>query len=185
MSNEVNTSTTSDAPGMDRAPRSSREGGVAMILTILMLFLLATLATSAIDTTMKDAQIVGAKKSSEASLQMAEAGVADALDFLYNTYNPVNVPEIGDNIDMTSYGGFGGTFASQGSYSSDTGAYGLESGSDISMVGLGEGCMTADPSHHYGVWNIQVQGSIGGGRSQSTIHVGALVCQCTDIRGCD
>jgi hypothetical protein len=185
MSRQHTTTETPSASSADRAISARREGGVALILTILMLFLLATLATSAIETTMRDAQIVGAKKSSEASLQMAEAGVADALDFLYNTYNPVNVPEIGDDIDMSTYGGFGGSFAALGSYSTDTGAYGLETGSNITMVGLGESCMTADPAHHYGVWNIQIQGSVGGGRSRSTIHVGALVCQCTDILGCN
>jgi hypothetical protein len=167
------------------AANATRESGVALILTILMLFLLATLAVSALDTTMKDAQIVGAKKSSEASLQMAEAGVADALDFLYNSYNPVNLPEVGETIDVSLYGGFGGSFAALGSHSTDVGTFGLASGTNISMIGLGEGCMTADPSHHYGVWDIEIEGGVGGGRSQSTIHIGALMCQCTDILGCD
>jgi len=162
---------------------AKRQAGIALMLSVLLLFILATIALSSIETTMKDAEVVGAKKTSEASLQMAEAGVADALDFLYNSYDPINTPEIGETIDMVSYGGFGGSFDPQGSYEVEGGSYGLAGGTDMTMASLGEPCLTADPAHHYGVWDIQVQGVSAGNRSVSTIHFSALICQCTDATG--
>ncbi len=159
-----------------------REEGIALMLAMLLLFVLATLALSSMDMAMQDSQMVGSKKSSEASLQMAEAGVADALDFLYNRYDPIDVPEVGTEIIVSQHGGFGGTFAKQGSFEQADGEYGLVG--NIKMVGLGEPCMTADPAHHYGVWDIEVEGISGGGRSESAVHFAALMCQCTDIRGC-
>lgn len=162
-----------------------RESGVALLFSMLLLFLLVTLAFSSMDTVMADAKIVGAKKSSERSLQMAEAGVADAMDFLYSTLNTTATPpEVGDEIDMVRYGGFGGSFAMQGHEATDSN-YALAPGSVIAMKGIGERCdVSSDYKFAYGIWDIQVQGSSGDGLSTSGIHISLLKCQCISIQGC-
>ncbi len=165
--------------------RRKRESGVALLFSMLLLFLLATLAFSSMDTVMRDAQIVGAKKSSERALQMAEAGVADALDFLYNTYDThTNPPEVGQTVNMANYGGFGGSFDKQGHEVVEA-DYALVPGTAITMRGLGEPCMvSSDFKFSYGIWDIEVQGTSGDGLSTSAIHISVLKCQCVDINGC-
>jgi len=153
---------------------------------MVLLFLLAMLGLSSLESAMTDGRVVGAMKSSEASLYMADAAVADLLDFMYNTYRPVSTPEIGDKIDVSKYGGFTGSFGPQGAYETKSGTYRLEPGTEIKLVAIGEDCMQGSARlFNYGVWDVNVEGSSGGGKSTSRIHFSALVCQCTDPLGCD
>ena len=169
---------------------AKRQSGVALMLAMVLLFVLALLALSSMETMMRNAQVIGAKKSSEMSLQMADAAVAQALDFLFNAYDPIDTPEIGDTIVLAPYasteyvsdGEFKGGFDPQGSYETAGGTYRLAT--SISLVAMAEPCLTLVPSHHYGVWDIQVEGVSPSGKSVSSVHVSALVCQCTDPLGC-
>jgi len=163
-----------------------RESGVALLLAMVLLFLLAMLGLSSLESAMTDGKVVGAMKSSEASLYMADAAVADLLDFMYNTYKPVSTPEIGDEIDVSKYGGFAGSIGPQGAYETKSGTYRLEPGTKIKLVAIGEDCMQGSTRlFNYGVWDVNVEGYSGGGKSTSRIHFSALVCQCTDPLGCD
>ncbi len=157
------------------------ERGIALLISMIMLFILATLALASMDMAMRDAQVVGAKKSSEAALQMAEAGVSEVLDYFYNTYDPVDYPGPGTTVDIAE-ANIAGTFAQQGAYESGTGSFDLTG--EMSWVGLGEGCMMTDPPHHYGVWDVTVQGVAPGGQTSSIIHFSLLKCQCTSPTGC-
>ncbi len=169
---------------------AKRQSGVALMLSVFLLLVLAMLALSSLETMMRNAQVIGGKTSSEVSLQMADAAVAQALDFLFNAYDPVDTPEIGDKITLAAYstteyvsdGEFKGGFDPQGSYESEGGTYRLAT--SIELVAMGEPCLTLIPAHHYGVWDIHVEGISPGGMSISTVHASALVCQCTDPGGC-
>lgn len=157
------------------------ERGVALLVSMLMLFILVTLAMASMDLARRDAQMVGAKKSSEAALQMAEAGVSEVLNYFYNTYDPVDYPGPGTTIDIAT-ANIAGTFVNQGMYEISSGSYDLRG--QMSWVGKGENCMTTEPSHHYGVWDVTVQGVAPNGQTTSTIHFSLLKCQCTSPTGC-
>jgi len=165
--------------------RRKRESGVALLFSMLLLFLLATLAFSSMDSVKRDAQIVGAKKSSDRALQMADAGVADAMDLLYNRYAPVSSPEIGDTIDPAIWGDIDGSFVRQGNESRDH-LYALAANTIMTMRGLGEPCnVSSDFDFNYGIWDVQVQGfSTTDALSRSTIHISVLKCQCISINNC-
>jgi hypothetical protein len=166
--------------------KKRRESGVALLLAMVLLFVLAMLGLSSLESAMTDGRIVGAMKSSQASLYMADAAVADLLDFMYNTYRYVSTPEIGDEIDVSRYGGFSGSVGPQGAYEKASGTYGLAPDTKIKLVAIGEECMQGNARlFNYGVWDVNVEGYSGGGKSTSRIHFSVLVCQCTDPLGCD
>lgn len=57
-----------------------REGGSALIITVMMLLLLGVIGLSALDTVMRDQQVAGFQNRSTAAFYVAEAGLAQAKD---------------------------------------------------------------------------------------------------------
>lgn len=69
-------------PKYARNPR--REGGVALLIAILMLILLGAMAVASMDTVQRDRQLAGIHSQAHLSFQAAEAGIAAGLATLRN-----------------------------------------------------------------------------------------------------
>jgi hypothetical protein len=61
-----------------------REGGVALLIAILMLVLLGAMAVASMDTVQRDRQLAGIHSQAHLSFQAAEAGIAAGLATLRN-----------------------------------------------------------------------------------------------------
>lgn len=57
-----------------------REGGSALIITVMLLLLLGVIGLSALDTVTRDQQVAGFQNRSTAAFYVAEAGLAQAKD---------------------------------------------------------------------------------------------------------
>jgi len=64
--------------------RTRREGGFALLVTMVTLALVGMLATASLDTVMRDRQVAGYQKRSRTALYAAEAGVASATGIIRN-----------------------------------------------------------------------------------------------------
>ena len=73
---------SANAPSHVRDPR--REGGVALLIAILMLILFAAMAVASMDTVQRDRQIAAIHSQSHLAFQAAEAGVNAGLAALRN-----------------------------------------------------------------------------------------------------
>jgi len=69
-----------------RDPR--REGGVALLIAMLMLIIFGAMAVASMDTVMRDRQIAGIHSQANQAFQAAEAGVAAGLAALRNPTQP-------------------------------------------------------------------------------------------------
>lgn len=78
--------------------RRRREGGVALLMSMMILVLVSGLAFSALETTMRDQQISSVQARKRLSLQAAEAGVAAAqASVAMGAPTPdVNLTQLGD-----------------------------------------------------------------------------------------
>lgn len=70
------------APTHVRDPR--REGGIALLLAILMMIIFAAMAVASMDTVQRDKQIAGIHSQAHLAFQAAEAGVHAGLSVLRN-----------------------------------------------------------------------------------------------------
>ena len=80
-----------------------REGGSALIVTVLLLVLLAVIGLAALDTVTRDQQVAGFQNRSRLALYAAEAGVADAKDRLravWTTEDVVEFPALANAVAM-------------------------------------------------------------------------------------
>jgi len=66
------------------ATRRKREGGIALLIAILMLILLGAMAVASMDTVTRDRQLAGIHSQAHLSFQAAEAGIAAGLATLRN-----------------------------------------------------------------------------------------------------
>lgn len=76
-----------------------REGGTALIVTVLLLVLVGIIGLAALDTVQRDQQVAGFQNRSRVAFYAAEAGVADAKNRLrevWSTEQTVDFPDEGD-----------------------------------------------------------------------------------------
>lgn len=64
------------------ARRSRKEGGVALLVSVMMLVLMGLLGLASLDSVMRDRQIAGYTSRARSALYAADAGVAAALDMV-------------------------------------------------------------------------------------------------------
>jgi hypothetical protein len=85
------------------ARSSRREGGSALIVTVLLLVLLGIVGLAALDTVARDQQVAGYQNQSRLAFYAAEAGVADAKNRLRNVWSTeavVAFPDQGTAVAM-------------------------------------------------------------------------------------
>jgi len=70
------------------ADRRRREGGVALLIAMLMMIIFGAMAVASMDTVARDRQIAGIHSQSHLAFQAAEAGVAASLAALRNPTQP-------------------------------------------------------------------------------------------------
>ena len=83
-----------DRDGIRRSDR--REGGTALIVTVLLLVLVGIIGLAALDTVQRDQQVAGFQNRSRVAFYAAEAGVADAknrLRAVWTTTDTVDFPD--------------------------------------------------------------------------------------------
>ena len=66
---------------MDSQSRK-REGGVALLVAMMMLVLMGMIGLASLETVMRDRQVTGFQTMAQSALYAADAGVADSLDIL-------------------------------------------------------------------------------------------------------
>jgi len=79
-------SSLESGPTHRRDPR--REGGVALLIAMLMLIIFGAMAVASMDTVTRDRQIAGIHSQTNQAFQAAEAGVAAGLAALRNPTQP-------------------------------------------------------------------------------------------------
>jgi Tfp pilus assembly protein PilX len=71
---------------------TKREGGAALLVTVLLLALMDVIGLASLDTVMRDRQMTGFQNQAQTALYAADAGVADALDTVWNVRVQGNAP---------------------------------------------------------------------------------------------
>jgi Tfp pilus assembly protein PilX len=134
-----------------------RQGGFALLLTVLLLLMLASLGLAGLDTVQRDQQVAGFLNRKRASLHAADAGVAKAMETLNQTGIPtVPTTSLGDNT-LYPYGQPG---------------YRVDSTAASTIDGLGVGgvpgmnlqpTQNGVPAYQMQFWRVRVQGDAPGG----------------------
>ncbi len=155
-------------------PRHRREGGVALLVAVLMLVLMGLLGMSAMDSVMRDRQIAGYTSRARAALYAADAGVAAALDLIQSTTVPTALAP-GDCLSATLANG---SLLNGTTYSSDSTAP-----NQLCVIASSEPCSELDASievgagsvYLYTLWDIRVQGQTPDG-AVARVHATAQRC---------
>lgn len=152
--------------------RTKREGGVALLVSMLMMILMGLIGLASLDTVMRSRQVTGFQNMAETALYAADAGVAEGLDILRTDEfdGPVTA---GDCIDSKIPNtGLGGGRSYQADPDSD----------QICMLATAGACPGRDNSIEVGanqtlltVWNMRVEGNAPGG---ATAGVQATAQRC-------
>ena len=122
--------------------RTRREGGSALIVTVLLLVLLSVLGLAALDTVQRDQQVAGFQNRSRLAFYAAEAGVADAKNRLRDVWTETATVAFPDEASAVLLG-------------------------DASLFPLGRPAYFADPTAAQGVEFLDAGApSIGGGGDQ-------------------
>jgi hypothetical protein len=75
-----------------------REGGSALLVTVMLLLMIGLVGLAALNTTMRDQQVAGFQNRKRIALYAAEAGVAEAFEKLTTAHTPsVSTLTIGDS----------------------------------------------------------------------------------------
>jgi hypothetical protein len=148
------------------SPRSlRREGGSALIVTVLLLVLLGILGLAALETVQRDQQVAGFQNRSRLAFYAAEAGVADAKNRLrdvWTTEDTVDFPDDGSPVavgDSTMFphgqpSYYADPLATAGIEYMDAGAPSVAGGHDQRLGGS---------TRVNTLWRIRVEGSAPGG----------------------
>lgn len=140
-------------------PRASdrRQGGFALLLTVLLLLMLASLAFAGLDTVQRDQQVAGFLNRKRVSLHAADAGVAKAMETLSQTGTP-SIPDT--NLADTTLYPYG-----QPSYGVDTSAASTVDGLGVGGVpGMNlQPTQNGVPAYQMQFWRVRVQGNAPGG----------------------
>ena len=166
-----------------RAPASTRghrEGGAALLITMMMLVLMGMIGLASLDTVLRDRQVAGHTSQSRQALYAAEAGVAQGLEMVHTAslgtaISPGECPSQGIPFTPLDNGA---------SFRRDTTADGPGSDPDLNVCMLA----TAEPCDFGGggssieqgqqiflrtVWDLRVEGRSQGGavaRVQATVN---------------
>ena len=151
-------------------PRTKREDGSALLVTVMLLVMLGLVGLAALNTTTRDQQVAGFQNRKRIALYAAEAGVSEALETLTTTATPaVTATTIGDST-LYPHG--------QPSYRPDPSvADPVEDLGSAPFPGMslniGQGGL---PTYQLNYWRVHVEGRAPGG-SQARVEAvaGALV----------
>jgi hypothetical protein len=159
-----------DRNRIDRTRMERREGGSALLVTVMLLLLIGLVGLAALNTTTRDQQVAGFQNRKRVALYAAEAGVAEALETLTTTQTPaVSTATIGDS-SLFPYG--------QPSYRPDPSV--TDPIDDLGNapfpgmgLNLGQGGL---PTYQLNYWRVRVEGQAPGG-SQARLEAvsGALL----------
>lgn len=152
------------------APRTRREAGSALLVTVMLLVMLGLVGLAALNTTTRDQQVAGFQNRKRIALYAAEAGVSEALETLTTTATPaVSATTIGDST-LYPHG--------QPSYRPDPAA--ADPVEDLGSapfpgmsLNIGQGGL---PTYQMNYWRVHVEGRAPGG-SQARVEAvsGALI----------
>ena len=153
---------------MSADPRR-REGGSALLVTVMLLLMIGLVGLAALNTTMRDQQVAGFQNRKRTALYAAEAGISEAMERLVTTSTAsISTTTIGDTA-IFPYG--------QPSYEPDPSvANPVEDLGDAPFPGmglnLGQGGL---PTYQLNYWRMRVEGHAPGG-SQARLEAvsGAL-----------
>lgn len=154
--------------------RSRREGGVVLLVAILILALMGVVGLASLDTVMRDRQAAGHHGLSQNALYAADAGVSESLEVLRSEVLAAAVTP-GDCLTSPVPEA---TLSNGASYGPDDTA----ASSDICMTATAEDCVELGSSaeigttlFRYTVWNIRTQGTAPGG---ATARIQATARRC-------
>lgn len=151
-----------------------REGGAALLMSMLLLVLMGMIGLASLDTVMRDRQAAGYQSLSQTALYAADAGIADGLDIV-RTEIVTAALTAGDcltsTVPTTNLG-------NGSSYEPDPTA----PTNQICMLASADPCTEIDasieqgqPIYLYTIWNMRVQGNAPGG---ATSRVQATARRC-------
>lgn len=154
--------------------RGKREGGAALLMSMLMLVLMGMIGIASLDTVMRDRQVAGFQSLSQTALYAADAGVSEGLDIVRREIVGAALAP-GDclptQVPATA-------LANGSSYAPDATA----PVPTICMLASAEPCAEIDasieqgqPIYLYTVWNVRVQGSAPAG---ATARIQATAERC-------
>lgn len=140
-----------------------REGGTALLVSVLMLVLMGLLSMASLDTVMRDRQIAGYTSRARAALYAADAGIAASLDMVRTAPLPTALAP-GDCITTVLPTT---TLPNGTSYQPDTSA----PTSNVCMLSSADPCSELDASIEIGVgsiylytlWDMRIQGQTADG----------------------
>ena len=78
--------------------RTRREGGSALLVTVMLLMMLGLVGLAALNTTTRDQQVAGFQNRKRIALYAADAGVAEVLETITTTHVPgLTTSTLGDS----------------------------------------------------------------------------------------
>ena len=154
--------------------RSRREGGVVLLVSILILALMGVVGLASLDTVMRDRQAAGHQGLSQNALYAADAGVSESLEVLRSEILAAAVTP-GDCLTSPVPEA---TLSNGAAYGPDDTAVSNE----ICMTATAEDCVELGSSaeigatlFRYTVWNVRTQGTAAGG---ATARIQATARRC-------
>jgi Tfp pilus assembly protein PilX len=153
-----------------RDPR--REGGAALLVTMLLMTAMALIGFASLNTVMRDREVTGYTSRSQTALYGADAALADSLDLVRNE-------AVGTALgtgDCLASPVPSGTLPNGVTYGPDSTA----PNDDICMLAITESCAESSievgqPTYLFTVWNLRTQGVAPGG---ATARVQATAERC-------
>lgn len=149
-----------------------REGGSALIVTVLLLVLLGIIGLAALDTVQSDQQVAGFQNRSRMAFYAAEAGVADAKNRLRDVWSTDATVAFPDDSAPVMMGDTAQFPTGQPSYYADPlAAAGIEyMNAGAPSVAGGHDQRLGGSSRVNTLWRIRVEGNAPGG-STSRLEV--------------
>jgi hypothetical protein len=148
-----------------KSHRLRREGGSALIVTVLLLVMLGVIGLAALDTVTRDQQVAGFQNRSRLAFYAAEAGVADAKERLRAVFSTDAVVNFPDNANAVDLGDAGMFPYGQPSYYGDPSVARAVTFMDAGALDLGSGMDLREGGEQWinTLWRIRVEGSAPGG----------------------
>lgn len=142
-----------------------REGGSALIVTVLLLVLLGIVGLAALDTVARDQQVAGFQNRSRLAFYAAEAGVADAKNRLRDVWTTTDTVAFPDQTTPVAMGDAAMFPYGQPSYYADPLApAGVEyMNADAPSASGGHRQNLGGSQRANTLWRIRVEGSAPGG----------------------
>lgn len=141
--------------------RARQEGGVALIVTVLLLVLITVMGFAALDTVTRDQQVAGFQNRSRLAFYAAEAGVAEAKNALRAIFSTDQTVAFPDETGPVAIGDTALFPSGQPVYYGDPAATGggvvNVPGSTLSIVG--EDARIGEEGFENTLWRIRVVGS--------------------------